>query len=578
MTRRPLAWIVLLLIVATASACALLPERDAASPRKADLVFYGEHIHTVDAATAGASAVAVEGDEIVAVGSREEVAPLVGPKTRVVELGERALVPGFIDAHGHFTLVSQYLDLLNASSPPVGSMESVDDIVEALQVWIEEREIAPGEFVLGYGYDDSLLAEKRHPNRDDLDRASTEHPIALVHVSGHLLTSNSKALELFGFDENTEDPFGGVIRRRPGTTEPDGVLEEVAAHIGLTPVMEESSDLSPAQFADLVRRTVDYHAAYGLTTVQDGASNMKVAEGLAMLARFREPAIDIALFPAMRADLELEDLDALGYSPDYRNGVRVAGVKFVLDGSPQGRTAWLTQPYTEGPPGADPNYVAYPMTPPALYKEQVKRMIDAGIPILAHANGDAAIDLMIEGVDEALDGETKDHRSVTIHAQLSREDQLDRMKELGIVPSFFAAHPYFWGDWHRKSFGDERAMRISPLRSALDRDLPFTIHNDAPVVPADVMRLIEIAMSRETREGVILGADQRVTFDEALHAVTLGAAYQYFEEDRKGSITPGKRADLVVLERDPADVALEDVSEVGIVETFARGVSIHPAP
>ena len=174
--------------------------------------------------------------------------------------------------------------------------------------------------------------------------------------------ANSLALERFGFDETTEDPFGGVIRRRPGTTIPNGVLEEVAAHMGLIPIMEEAGEPSPREFADLVRRAVDYHAAYGVTTVQDGASSTQVAKGLKALARVRPPAIDIAVFPAMRDEGAVEDLDAIGYTPDYENGVRVAGVKFVLDGSPQGRTAWLTRPYDEGPPGADPNYVAYPVS------------------------------------------------------------------------------------------------------------------------------------------------------------------------------------------------------------------------
>ena len=249
----------------------------------------------------------------------------------------------------------------------------------------------------------------------------------------------------------------------------------------------------------------------------------------------------------------------------------------MLDGSPQGRTAWLTKPYTAGPPGAPEEYVAYPMTQPAYYKENVAKLIEADIPVLAHANGDAAIDLMIEGIDEALGGRQKDHRSVTIHAQLTREDQLDAMKRLGIVPSFFAAHPYFWGDWHRLSFGDERAMRISPMRSARNRDLPFTIHNDAPVVPPDMMRLIEIAMGRKTRAGVVLGADQVLDFDEALYAVTLGSAYAYFEEDEKGSITPGKRADLVILGRDPKQVPLDEISEIPIVETIARGITVFRA-
>lgn len=576
MTRRIRALAGLLLTALFSAACASAPLGDA--PRPADVVFYGDHIHTVDPATAGATAVAIRGAEIAAVGDREAVAPLVGDRTRVVELGERALVPGFIDAHGHFSMVMQMLDLLNASSPPVGPMDSIDQIVAALRERIEARDVPPGEFVMGYGYDDSLLAEGRHPDRDDLDRASTEHPIVLLHVSGHLVTSNSLALERFGFDETTKDPYGGVIRRRPGTTIPNGVLEEVAAHMGLVPIMQGAGETTPEAFAAAVEKTVDYHASYGVTTVQDGASSTQAAKGLAGLARRRPPAIDIAVFPAFRGEADPEVLGALGYSPEYTDGVRVAGVKFVLDGSPQGRTAWLTRPYDEGPPGAPDDYVAYPMVEPAFYKEHVNRLIDAGIPVLAHANGDAAIDLMIEGVEEALAGETKDHRSVTIHAQLAREDQLDRMKALGIVPSFFAAHPFFWGDWHRRSFGDDRAMRISPLRSSLDRGLPFTIHNDAPVVPPDMMRLMEIAMTRKTREGVTLGADQRVDFPEALHAVTLGAAYQYFEEARKGSITPGKQADLVVLERDPAAAPPDEVGGIEVVETFARGRSVFAAP
>ena len=148
----------------------------------------------------------------------------------------------------------------------------------------------------------------------------------------------------------------------------------------------------------------------------------------------------------------------------------------------------------------------------------------------------------------------------------------------GLASSFGGLTSSFWGDWHRLSFGDDRAMRISPLRSSLDRSLAFTIHNDAPVVPPDVMRLIEIAVGRKTRQGVVLGEAQRIDFADALHAVTLGAAYQYFEEERKGSISVGKQADLVILERDPETVPLDEISEVGIVETIARGVSVYRAP
>ena len=263
--------------------------------------------------------------------------------------------------------------------------------------------------------------------------------------------------------------------------------------------------------------------------------------------------------------------------------MRVAGVKFVRDGSPQGRTAWMTEPYQERPPGTPADYRAYPTIDPDFYRERAAELLRAGIPFIAHANGDAAIDLMIEGVAkglEAVRAEGKpvpDHRSVAIHAQLARPDQLDQMKALGIIPSFFVAHAFFWGDWHRKSFGDARALRISPLHSAEDRGLRFTIHNDAPVVPPDILRLLEIAVLRETRSGFVLGADERIGVEQAIRAVTLDAAYGYFEEDRKGSITPGKRADLVVLGADPRDVPPEAIGEIEIVETIARGRTVYSA-
>jgi len=565
----------LLLLVCVVSLAGCPGNSDLPREEPANVVFLGDHILTVDSETEGVNGVAVRGESIVAVGSRGEMEGLIGEATRVVELGDRALLPGFIDAHGHLGMVMQFLDLVNASSPPVGPMLKIDDIVEALRDRIAEREIPAGEFVMGYGYDDSLLEEGRHPNRDDLDRASPDHPIVLLHVSGHLATANSAALVLFEFDAQTPNPPGGVIRRRPGTQEPDGVLEETAVIGPLTKLIAGAA--TPENFATDLFRAIAYHARYGITTIQDGASSPAMVAGLRSVAASQPLPIDVAVYVVGNQMEDDASLDAIGYSRDYVNGVRVAGVKFVLDGSPQGRTAWLTRPYDEGPPGADPDYVAYAIVDPELYKKQAGRLIRAGIPFLAHANGDAAIDLMIEGVDQAVGDEAFDHRSVAIHAQLAREDQLDEMKRLGILPSFFAAHPFFWGDWHRKSFGDDRALRISPLRSAIDRELVFTIHNDAPIVPPDVMRLLEIAVERRTRSGFVLGDDQRVDVEEALRAVTLDAAYGYFEEDRKGSISVGKQADLVVLARDPRTVPSGEIDGIGVLETFARGRTVYRA-
>jgi hypothetical protein len=265
--------------------------------------------------------------------------------------------------------------------------------------------------------------------------------------------------------------------------------EETAAMGPLTKLVAGS--VSPEKFAGDVFRAIAQHAQYGITTIQDGASRPEMVAGLRAVAAERPLPIDVAAYIVGNQMEDAASLDEIGYSRDYLNGVRVAGVKFILDGSPQGRTAWLTRPYDEGPPGADPDYVAYAIVDPDLYKTQAGRLIRAGIPFLAHANGDAAIDLMIEGVDLAVGEEEIDHRSVAIHAQLAREDQLDEMKRLGIVPSFFAAHPYFWGDWHRKSFGDDRALRISPLRSTIE-----VIASSTVMPPAAPGFSIEIPNSR----------------------------------------------------------------------------------
>jgi len=292
-------------------------------------------------------------------------------------------------------------------------------------------------------------------------------------------------------------------------------------------------------------------------------------------ARAQPFPVDIVTY-IMGNPLSDAALEQVSQDTAYSGGVRIGGVKFTLDGSPQGRTAWMSQPYNEGPPGVDSDYVAYPSYDPEAYRRRIDRLLERGVPVLAHANGDEAIELMIDGIDEALRGETMpDHRSVIIHAQLIRPDQLDRVKELGIIPSYYSVHPFFWGDWHRLSFGDERASFISPVKATINRDIPFTIHNDAPIVPPDMMRLVSITVNRETRSGYVLGPEQRATVMEALHAVTQGAAYQYFEEDEKGSITTGKRADLVILASNPLAVAPSRLADVAILETFARGKSVY---
>ena len=537
--------------------------------QSADLIIVGDNIVTMDGSMV--TGVAVTGDRITATGSREQILNLRGVSTRIIELGDRALLPGFIDAHGHFSAVARYFDLLDLSSPPVGGVTGVGDIVQLLRQRIENQQIPPGQLVYGFGYDDSLLAEQRHPTRDDLDQASARHPIIIRHVSGHLLVANTMALANAGINATTTDPEGGIIRRHPGTREPNGVMEETA--MGAFP--GAGRDQSPERQEQLLREAVDIYAGYGITTIQDSNVSASYVNRLKSLGIAEPFAVDIVAY-IMANPISDEALAEIAPDRDYAGGVRIGGVKFTLDGSPQGRTAWMSEPYNEGPPGQGSDYVAYPSYDPDAYRARIGGLLERGVPVLAHANGDAAIELMIDGVEQALDGSPMpDHRSVIIHAQLIRPDQLDRVKELGIIPSYYSVHPFFWGDWHRLSFGDIRASFISPVRATIERGIPFTIHNDSPIVPPDIMRLVSITVNRETRSGHILGPDQRATVMEALHAVTLGAAHQYFEENEKGSITPGKRADLVILERNPLEVNPAELADVAIIETFSRGLSVY---
>ena len=546
----------------------------AAGGDAADIVFLGGHIVTMEPAQPSVEAVAVRGETIVAAGSRAKVMTLRGEATRVVELGEQALLPGFIDTHGHFLAVGRGLDALSLHPPPVGDVRNIDDVVRKIRAWIAEREIPPGGLVVGSGYDDSLLAEGRHPTRDDLDRASTAHRIVLTHVSGHLRTANSAALAAGGVTAGTPDPPGGHIRRRAGSREPDGVLEETAG--GLVAASGLFSP-TPAQTDALARRAVGEYMRYGTTTVQDGSTGWETIDALRAAAA-REPfAADVAVFPRFRTPA---DAERVVHEPDYRGGFRVAGIKFGLDGSPQGRTAWVTEPYAEGPPGAPPDYRAYGTLDPDAYRAGAAHLIRRGVPILVHANGDAAIDLMLDGIDAAVAGQDPlpDHRAVIIHAQLMRADQLDRAAALRVVPSFFSAHAFFWGDWHRRSFGEARGNNVSPVRWAIERGVRFTVHNDAPIVPPDILRLVSITVNRKTRSGHVLGPHQRATVREALHAVTLGAAYQYFEEETKGSITTGKQADLVILAENPLEADPAGLEHIEVVETFSRGRSVYARP
>ena len=267
-----------------------------------------------------------------------------------------------------------------------------------------------------------------------------------------------------------------------------------------------------------------------------------------------------------------------GTSRMYDHHFRVGGVKISLDGSPQGKTAWLTKPYLIPPEGKPKTYAGYPAYPKnKTVQDAINLAFEHQWQILAHANGDAAIDQYLNTIQKAT-GQypTLDRRNVIIHAQTIREDQLDKAKSLHLIPSFFSVHTYYWGDWHRlETLGPKRASQISPTGSALRKGIIFTEHHDAPVIPPRSMMVLDSTVNRVTRSGVTLGEDQKVSPYIALKSITDWAAYQYFEENNKGTLTEGKLADFVILSDNPLTVPSRSIKDIQILATYKEGQQIY---
>lgn len=536
----------------------------------ADRIITSSHVLTMATSkpeNAKPLAIALQGERIIWVGEPAAMAAWRGADTQVVDYGDQAILPGFIDAHGHVSFSALATNLANVASPPVGPVNNISDLQATLQNYLADRDIPAGEWIVGMGYDDSLIAEQRHPNRDDLDAVSTDHPIMLVHVSGHLIAANSRGLARGGISAESPDPAGGIIRRRPNSNEPDGVLEETATYA----LRQQMTSPNTDPLGSVTRALLDY-ASYGITTAQDGAASPEVMQLLSSAAAQSKLPLDIVAYPVGQVDPEIV---AAAYTWGvYENRLKVAGIKLILDGSPQGKTAYLSHPYHVVPAGQSEDYAGYPTITALQTNELVSSYLKKQIPILAHANGDAAADMLINAVHEAQP--EHDHRTVMIHAQTVREDQLTRMKSLGMIPSYFSAHTFYWGDWHRDSvLGVERGRRISPTASTQQRGMLFTVHNDAPIVPPDMVRLLWATTNRKTRTDQVLGPEQRVSTLEALRAMTIYAAYQMFEEADKGSIEAGKLADLVVLSADPLSMAPADLLEITVSATYSRGHQVY---
>jgi len=432
------------------------------------------------------------------------------------------------------------------------------------------------KIILGFGYDEGQLAERRPPTRQELDAVSRDMPVIIIHQSGHLGVLNSKALAMAGVDAATPDPAGGHIVREADGKTPNGVLEETAWFASGMKLIQPT----PQDYAAMLMAGQRIYARFGFTTAQDGRSDENSNQTWVALSKGGKMLIDLVSYPDMAMPFAEALLQSEWHGRNYKNGFRVGGVKLSLDGSPQGKTAFLTHPYHVPGPGKPADYRGYPAFEDSAVEKYVDTAYARGWQMLIHANGDAAEDQMIKAVEKAVARHgLQDRRTVMIHAQTVREDQLDAMKRLGIVPSFFGMHAYYWGDWHRdETLGPVRADRISPAMSALRRDMLFTQHHDAPVAFPDAIAILDAVVNRRTRSGDILGPDQRLPIMVALKSITLWAAWQHFEEKDKGSIEVGKAADFVVLSANPVKLDPARLRSIKVLETIKGGRSIYRAP
>ena len=505
----------------------------------------------------------VEEDGVIRyVGRLEAARALAGPQARKVDLEGRTLMPAFLDPHSHFLACAN--SLLQAQ---LGECADQEEICARLARFVQQEYLQPGEWVRGTGYDQNELAQGCPPDRWMLDRACPGHPVVIQHASGHVGVFSSRALELLGVDENTPCPQGGVIEKdEQGRL--TGYMEE-NAFLGL---LQKVPMPGLEELMDALVRAQDRYASHGIVTVQEGL----FMDGMlplyeAMLER-KLLKVDVVAYADPRdcKNILTRFGDRVGH---YQDHVKIGGDKIFLDGSPQGRTAWMRQPYA-----GEKDYLGYPTLTDEQVYERLKSALERKVQILAHCNGDGAAEQYL-CVMERLVEETgrRLRRPVMIHAQLVGRDQLPRLKALGVIPSFFVAHVYHWGEVHVKNFGLERAGHISPAGAAAALGIPFTFHQDAPVIAPDMLETVWCAVNRVTKAGRVLGAEERISVPEALSAVTRHAAYQYFEEDRKGSLAPGKAADFVILGQDPLTADSMALRDIPVLETIKDGRTIWTA-
>ncbi|MFK7939162.1 MAG: amidohydrolase [Roseovarius sp.] len=532
-------------------------------------LYFNGTIHTMDDKVPNPQAVLTEGERILAVGDENDLRSRMSPAATETDLQGHTMMPAFIDPHGHFPDPG-FIQLfrVDLAAPPRGDCVDMATALDRLRA--KAAQTPKGDWVMGVLFDNTAIAERRMPTRAELDTVSTDHPVWVLHASGHNGAANSYTLRQHGVDRDTSDPIGGRFGRDPETGALTGLIEGLSA---MGPMGDTDFLIDRARFWQGFNACRDEYLSHGVTYAQNAWASAELLAHFASLPSGSDPGIDLMLLPTAKLEPALTQGESPVIWPDTRY-FTLGPRKLFTDGAFQLQTAFLTAPYHKPSDPQAPYGQCY--AEPDEHLRDVQRLHDMGHQIHCHCNGDAATDMFLDAVAAALQATPrKDHRHTVIHGQVLRQDQLKRIAELGVTISFFSAHIHFWGDRHYDTFlGPKRAACISPAASAGRLNIRYTLHNDASVTPTRPLHLAHCAVNRVTSGGHVLGEDEKITAYAALKAQTIDAAWQVFQETERGSIEAGKLADFAVLAENPLD-APDALQHNKVLRTIRRGKSAY---
>ncbi|HZY37037.1 MAG TPA: amidohydrolase [Mucilaginibacter sp.] len=538
---------------------------------KASLVLKNGNIVTIKSKGDRAQAIAIKDGNILAVGTNEAIQGYIGADTKVIDLKGKTVVPGFNDVHMHPAAIYSF------DKPyAVLKLDTVSSMKNLIALLKKKASIMPkGMLIRGVGYNETKLGGQ--PIRDSLDKASTDHPIQISHVSGHLSAANSYLMDLNGIDENTKDPAGGAFERYHGTNKPDGICKETAAgYLHRSKKIIEPPKPTEEEEMEGFRNFFNNVLASGVTSIGDAwTTEDKVPVYRKLVAEH---------FP-MRFNL----LMGTPYANDLISGkiertntpwLRIEGVKVIHGNSLSGKTCWLYEPYDMINPvtGKKDYYGIPPARSQASLDSLFLRIHKAGLQIAVHSNGDREIDMVIAAIEKAQKADPRpDPRHRIEHCSITNQGILDKIKKDKIIPVFHC-YMYELGD-KMLVYGEKRMAMLHPTKTAMDMGIIYALHSDAPISPYPAMIRLGSAVNRRTKDGgIVIGANQRIGAEDAIKAYTFGGAYTTFEEKKKGRLIPGEYADMIVLDNDPTTIDPEKIYNIKVLTTVLGGKIVYQKP